>query len=483
MAAEHNAALTAAALELRRLQAENETLREDLHTVQSEATEFLKRLRLAEQQNETLSDQLIAVQEAYEDKLRSVHDDAGAEREQWESQRTLELRALRERSEQEREMLEREMKAAVAKIESDLQSDADQLQRLLRDGKDQTNALKTQIAMLQTELKAARAERQQQAQSDASLSTKCESLQRSHDHWEAKCQSLQDQVHQLLHEHDDWRRQAAVEREQKKILQRTTCERLASQVRVLQTQLRTLATGTRELIQSELKKSTQLLAQWQQHASEVAIQHNDKAMALVAKQNRIIQLESQLKNERQSVVQLDASLAKTTRALQRKDELFRAKYQEQKEYLDITVAVRNGLTHELQSKKQKLDQLEMRLRDAGLARDAADKKNKLLVQQVKIMQHAHAREMEQVALGQQHEQCTTRRRSNDAPTLMKSRRPSLRGSATGHKPLRTADTTTHAAAPTDQREREEVERSGRRWLPEDAAEGAFRDRPRHSVSF
>ncbi|KAE8904271.1 hypothetical protein PF005_g16426 [Phytophthora fragariae] len=62
-----------------------------------------------------------------------------------------------------------------------------------------------------------------------------------------------------------------------------------------------------------------------------------------------------------------STLAKSTRALEKKHVTLRAKFQEQNEYLEITLAVRQGVTTDLQAKRKQVPELEREVARLTLA--------------------------------------------------------------------------------------------------------------------
>lgn len=386
------------------LQAENEALRVDLQSSRALIADLHQRVRTADQQTELLQKELTTMEGEYVAKTRTLEDEIAAQRVAWMEDKESALASAQEHIASERRRYQSESDAALTQVRTEMQQQVDRMQRFVDHHKDQNRQLEGRCARLQESLLCVQTESLQRSEADASLDLKCESLQASVDHWEAQCQSLQDHVHQLLHEQQESHNRATErEREYESKIEnnRAIHVKFAGQVQSLQAQLKTLGTEAKDLVKKEIKRMTFLLAKGQQQASELAMQYNHRAMALAAKKNRIIQLETQLKNERQTVNQLEATLAKTTRTLQRKEELFKSKYQEQKEFLDITVVVRNGLSHELQSKRAKMDELEQLVQELTRSKEAMERKNRHLSQQVKIMQHMHVREMEQVVIGRQ----------------------------------------------------------------------------------
>ncbi|KAG2527569.1 hypothetical protein JM16_003334 [Phytophthora kernoviae] len=170
--------------------------------------------------------------------------------------------------------------------------------------------------------------------------------------------------------------------------------RFAQEVRGLHRLLQLSVIEAREHINNEVKTTKNALDAIHQQASELAVHQSDRDMALVSRKGRILQLETQLKNDRQTINQLEATLTKSTRLLEKKNAMLKAKFEEQKEHLEITLAVRQGLTNDLQIKRTQVTELEREIARLNLAKSKADVKAKHAQQQVLAMQKIHVRGME-----------------------------------------------------------------------------------------
>lgn len=177
-------------------------------------------------------------------------------------------------------------------------------------------------------------------------------------------------------------------------------ERMNDGLRALLAAQRGLAqcvVDTRSTVAGEVAQTQRLLTDLRLQANELAIQQSRRDVVLAARQNRIIQLEAQAKNDRQAVRDLETTLAKTSRVADRKGAAVTARLAEQKEHLELTLAVRRGLASELQTKKQKLMDADSRMKLLEEARRRSDAKAKHLQQQINAMQLVHARELEKAA--------------------------------------------------------------------------------------
>ncbi|KAJ0399430.1 hypothetical protein P43SY_005369 [Pythium insidiosum] len=477
--AERAAAAASQAL-LDKTQRESDALRAELSAARAAIVELEQRVRDSNDTSDAVAAQLAALRERNEERLRAsdvAHQAALAELARRKDE---ELRDQQAQFRAECETFKTEL-ASLTRIKNEVHTQNERLLTALDAQSAQTQQLEVQCRALQTELRLERERRldleswkaTEQHRADVSLVAKCEALEASAARWEGQCQELQDQVHQLLAEQQELRGsqlEAEQRLEREFALRRVLYERFVAQVQLLHGQLRALTTDTKEQLRKEMKKNQQTLTSVEQQAREMAIHLNDKAVALVAKQNRVIQLEAQLKNERQTVHQLELALSKTTRVLERKEATFKTKYQEQREFLEITTAVRNGLTTELQAKKKQLAVMEQQVKALTLSKSDVEKRNKHLSQQVKIMQQMHAREMEKFAVSRQAAsreptaQVTARDRDGRARTQGTSivtTAPSgdLRSSSASVASLVLRSSVSNEKAPKEQHTRDECEPS------------------------
>ncbi|KAJ0404321.1 hypothetical protein ATCC90586_007635 [Pythium insidiosum] len=477
--AERAAAAASQAL-LDKTQRESDALRAELSAARATIVELEQRVRDSNDTSDAAAAQLAALRERSEERLRAsdvAHQAALAELARRKDE---ELRDQQAQFRAECETFKTEL-ASLTRIKNEVHTQNERLLTALDAQSAQTQQLEVQCRALQTELRLERERRldleswkaTEQHRADVSLVAKCEALEASAARWEGQCRDLQDQVHQLLAEQQELRGsqlEAEQRLEREFALRRVLYERFVAQVQLLHGQLRALTAETKEQLRKEMKKTQQTLTSVEQQTREMAIHLNDKAVALVAKQNRVIQLEAQLKNERQTVHQLELALSKTTRVLERKEATFKTKYQEQREFLEITTAVRNGLTTELQAKKKQLAAMEQQVKALTLSKSDVEKRNKHLSQQVKIMQQMHAREMEKFAVSRQTAsreptaQVTARNRDGRARTQGTSivtTAPSgdLRSSSASVASLVLRSSVSNEKAPKEQHTREECEPS------------------------
>lgn len=157
--------------------------------------------------------------------------------------------------------------------------------------------------------------------------------------------------------------------------------------------------STKATLASEADKTQRLFDALRREANELAIQQSGRDVALVARQNRIIQLEAQAKNDRQAARELEDALAKLSRAADRKGAAISARFAEQKEHLELTLAVRRGLAAELQAKKQQLADADAKARVLEEDKRRSDVRARQLQQQIAAMQLVHARELEKAVAG------------------------------------------------------------------------------------
>lgn len=181
--------------------------------------------------------------------------------------------------------------------------------------------------------------------------------------------------------------------------------------------------GTKAVLTAESDKTQRLLETLRGEANELAIRLSGRDVALVARQNRIIQLEAQAKNDRQAVRELEDTLAKLSRSADRKGAAVSARLAEQKEHLELTLAVRRGLAAELQTKKQQLADADAKTRALEEDKRRGDVRVKQLQQQIAAMQLVHARELEKAVatLGAKASAAATTRKTPGLHQTKKSR--------------------------------------------------------------
>lgn len=389
-------------------------MRVELRVARSTIQDLEQKVTAAEQSSDLFARQLANVKESYQTKLLLRDEAMAVKKAAVTKEKESELLHQQMLFAQETELWKQQI-ASLQKVQMELQERHESLFQALEDQRQETLRLNTRNRALEAEQSHDREEiqyltgwKEQYEHTLEDFDAKQAELEQENLDWACNCEQLtmqigvlKQQLNGLLLEREDKHASILLARqrfEQEHTDARARVHRTACEIHSLRGMLRQVALDARELVKQETLKTHSLLQGIQEQAYELAVRHKQKETTLATKQSKIIQLEAQLKNDKQAMNQLEAALAKATRSLEKKDELFKAKYHEQKEHLEITLAVRHGLTNELQAKKQQALDLEKKLAQAALAKDKAERKSKHLQQQIQIMQHTHVRELEKYAL-------------------------------------------------------------------------------------
>ncbi|TYZ60147.1 hypothetical protein PybrP1_003114 [[Pythium] brassicae (nom. inval.)] len=432
----HAEALAALQLELQQGELERERLRGELHAARATVQDLEHKVAAAEQSSDLFARQLANVKESYQTKLLLRDEAVAIEKAAVTKEKESELQHQQALFAQETELWKQQIAALAKSQQAEQQEHSERVKRLLREHEAECAELLARCRALEAaqshdrdEIRCLTGWKEQCEHALAACDARQVETEQERGAWAVQCEQLAHdasvltmQVNGLLMERED--RSASIqlarqqfERQHAEAQATVRCTvRSADAVR---SDLRRLASSTRELVRSEVQTMREMLRAVQEQAFELAVRQQQRETQAAAKQSRIIQLEAQLKNDKQAVNQLEAALSKATRALEKKGGLFKSKYSEQKEHLELTLAVRQGLVHELQAKKQQALELEAKLAQAALAKRKAEAKNSQLQQQVQILQHTHARELEKFALAAASE-----------VKKMKTRKPSIVAGAT-----------------------------------------------------
>lgn len=373
-----------------------------------------QKVTATEQSSDLFARQLANVKESYQTKLLLRDEAMAVEKAVVTKEKESELQHQQTLFAQETELWKQQI-AALQKVQTELQEHYESVLQVLEDVKQENLRLHTRNRALEAEQSHDGEEiqyltewKEQYEHTLEDFDAKQAELEQENLDWTHKCEQLtgqigvlRQQLNGLLLEREDKHASILLARQQfehEHADARARVHRTACEIHRLREMLRHVASDARELVKQETVKTQSLLQSIQEQAYELAVRHKQKETTLASKQSKIIQLEAQLKNDKQAMNQLEAALAKATRSLEKKDELFKTKYHEQKEHLEITLAVRHGLTIELQAKKQQVLDMEKKLAQAALAKDKAERKSKHLQQQIQIMQHTHVRELEKYAV-------------------------------------------------------------------------------------
>ncbi|KAG7400960.1 hypothetical protein PHYBOEH_003871 [Phytophthora boehmeriae] len=392
------------------LQAQVEVLTNEKTQLEAEAVKartaiqnLEQKLTAAEQSSSLFAQQLANVKERFEAKLLAREEEVSLEKVALAKEKESQLQLQRARFTTEAELWKREI-ASLSKIKLELQAESAQLREEVNDAvlhrgvaEAQYRALKAEHESLDGELHKLLHEREQfeHAQIEI-LKLRSQIADGSKTH-ESRCQQLEEHVNKLMLDKEDQHAAFASDRQliyRQHQAEKSKLLRFAQEVRGLHHLLQLSVVEAREHIKNELKTTKDVLDAIQQQASELAVHQSDREMTLVSRKGRILQLEAQLKNDRQTINQLEATLTKSTRLLEKKNAVLRAKFEEQRDHLEITLAVRQGLTNDLQIKRKQVTELEREVSRLNLAKSKADVKAKHAQQQILAMQKMHARGME-----------------------------------------------------------------------------------------
>ncbi|RLN43802.1 hypothetical protein BBJ28_00019927, partial [Nothophytophthora sp. Chile5] len=380
----------------RQVEAELEGARSRLQTLE-------QKLAASEQSSDLFARQLESAKESFQATLLAREEELSRERAALLREKAAELQLQQARFATEAELWKREI-ASLTKAQLELRSQSEQLRGELHDQRQQRDAAELRNQALEGEQLRTREELQllarwkaQFEQSESDLQQLRGATAEASQRHEAERHRLQEQVSRLLLERED--QLAGVGRERQRCVrqqdeERARLRRFAQEVRGLHRLLQLSVVEAREHLSSEVSQTKAALERAQQQAGELALQQSGREMALVARRGRVLQLETQLKNDRQTIGQLEAALAAATRTRDRKEAALRARLQEQKEHLEITLAVRQGLTTELQSKREQAAELERAAARLQAAKDKLGVRLRQAQQQIRAMQQFHACELD-----------------------------------------------------------------------------------------
>ncbi|KAG1688747.1 hypothetical protein DVH05_003183 [Phytophthora capsici] len=391
------------------LQAQVELLTSEKNQLEFEATaarttieNLEQKVAASEQSSDLFAVQLANVKESFQAKLMAREEEVSLERMTLAKEKETQLQLQQARFTTEAELWKHEI-AALTKVKLELEGDNERLSKELCDEtllrglvEVKQRELKAELGRTTEELQVLLQDRDRFDQAQVEIRRlQAQMAENQQDH-ERQRQQLQDRESRLLLEKDEqvaeWERERQLrvrqnDQEKAKLL------RFVQEVRDLHHLLHVSVTEARELFNVEAKKTKDTLGVIQQRASEFAVLQSDREVALMSRKGRILQLETQLKNDRQTINQLEATLAKSTRVLENKLAALKTKFQEQKEHLEITLAVRQGLTTDLHAKRQQVAELEREVARLRLAKAKVEVRRKHSQQQILAMQKLHARNL------------------------------------------------------------------------------------------
>lgn len=381
------------------LETEAVTARTTIHNLE-------QKLAASEQSSDLFARQLDNVKESFQAKLMAREEEVSLEKMTLAKEKETQFQHQQARFTTEAELWKHEI-AALTKVKLELESETDRLHGELNNevlqrgfAEAKNRALKTELDRTSEELQMLLQERERFERAQTEIAELRAQMASDFQQHELQRQQLEERVHSLLQEREV--QAAGYERERQSCLQQHEAEkakllRFVQEVRGLHRLLQISVVDAREHLNNEVKKTKDVLETIQQQASDFAVHQGDRDVALMSRKGRILQLETQLKNDRQTINQLESTLAKSTRVLEKKHSTLKTKFQEQREHLEITLAVRQGLTTDLQAKRKQVSELEREVARLTLAKGKADVKLKHAQQQIQAMQKVHACEMEKIA--------------------------------------------------------------------------------------
>ncbi|KAE9048380.1 hypothetical protein PR003_g263 [Phytophthora rubi] len=400
------AALASLQAQVEQLTSEKTQMEAEAFSARTMTQNLEQKLAASEQSSDLFARQLDNVKESFQAKLMAREEEISLEKMTLAKDKETQLQHQQARFTTEAELWKHEI-AALTKVKLELEGENDRLhgelnnevlQRGFADAKNRT--LKTELDRTSEELQMLLQERERSERAQIELTELRAKRASDLQQYELQRQQLEERASNLLLEREG--QAAGWERERRSCLQQHEAEkakllRFVQEVRGLHRLLQISVADAREHLSNEVKKTKDALESIQQQASEFAVHQSDRDVALMSRKGRILQLETQLKNDRQTINQLESTLAKSTRALEKKHATLRAKFQEQNEHLEITLAVRQGLTTDLQAKRKQVSELEREVARLTLAKGKSDVKLKHAQQQIHAMEKVHACEMEKMA--------------------------------------------------------------------------------------
>ncbi|ETW07039.1 hypothetical protein H310_03125 [Aphanomyces invadans] len=162
----------------------------------------------------------------------------------------------------------------------------------------------------------------------------------------------------------------------------------------MQAMKRTMAT--------EFKKTKALLGKWSIECTEVCLRHNDREVATAQKVAKLGLCHQQLRSERNKALELQQQLWKDQAKHERIAQQLHDELDETRDHLQVLMQVKVGLVADAHASRERLHHGEMA--EAALRQDRArlTKLNQALHQQLQILQHTHARDMERALLHHSH---------------------------------------------------------------------------------
>ncbi|EQC32813.1 hypothetical protein SDRG_09351 [Saprolegnia diclina VS20] len=175
-------------------------------------------------------------------------------------------------------------------------------------------------------------------------------------------------------------------------------QRLVPRLHTELTEVRNEWLQSKRVIKQEIKKTQSSLLKWSQDGTDVAIQHNEREVALEAKHAKIAQWQYQVKVEKLRCASIEQQLGKANATYDRDSARWRDEYDRLRDHVNVLLEVKASLAAEVRTSLERIQTLEATLAHQRLAFSRLKKKQSSLQQHVEILQHTHARELERVLL-------------------------------------------------------------------------------------
>ncbi|KDO26522.1 hypothetical protein SPRG_22213 [Saprolegnia parasitica CBS 223.65] len=184
-------------------------------------------------------------------------------------------------------------------------------------------------------------------------------------------------------------------------------QRLVPRLHTELAELRSEWVQSKRVIKQEIKKTQSSLLKWSQDGTDVAIQHNEREVALEAKHAKIAQWQYQVKVEKLRCASIEQQLWKANATYDRDSARWRDEYDRLRDHVNVLLEVKASLATEVRTSLERIQALEATLAHQHLAFSRLKKKQSALQQHVEILQHTHARELERVLLPKTIKSTTT----------------------------------------------------------------------------
>ncbi|CEG40174.1 uncharacterized protein PHALS_10386 [Plasmopara halstedii] len=395
-------ALTSLKAQVKQLTCEKTHLEVKAITAGSTIVNLEQKLTASEQSNILLNRQLINTKESFQAKLIAREEEMAVEKLQHAKEKETQLQHQQARFATQAEIWKREI-AALTKVTLDLKSENHRLQTHLKDEVRQRNFIDANLRTLTAEhastCEELRKEKErhkiemQELRSSMEIDSQKHALSR---------QLLREQLHNLLLEKEDHLSQSThrfrivCSKNRKGAL---TFSQSIQKIRGLHNLFRLSLLETREVLKLEAQKTEDVLKRIQEQASDFVIFRSDRDLTLVPQKKQSSRQELQIKDYWQTISRLKETLAKSERVFDKKHEALKAKYREQNDYLKVTLAVRQGLTTDLHTKRKQVTDLEGEVARLRLANSKTNVKLKHSQEQILALQRTYARDIEKLVKG------------------------------------------------------------------------------------